>query len=148
VTRKRTADPWMPADEYGRSLPYFTVNLLVKDLARSLPFYRDVLGARVEYQDADFVALSLERLSFMLHADHAYDQHPIYARLQRSPERGTGAELRVLGLDPDAVESRARACGATIVQPATNKGHGWREMMVADPDGYVWAIGIPIPSLH
>ena len=28
MTKQRTSDPWMPADEYGRSLPRFTVNLL------------------------------------------------------------------------------------------------------------------------
>ncbi len=147
MTRKRTGEPWMPADEYGRSLPYFTVNLIVKDLARSVPFYRNVLGAQVKYEDPDFVALVLESFSFMLHADHAYDQHPVHERLMRSPERGTGAEFRILGLDPDAVEARARARGLAILQPATDKPYGWREVMVADPDGYVWAVGAPIPRL-
>lgn len=147
MTKKRTSEPWMAADEYGRSLPYFTVNLIVKDLPRSVAFYRDVLGATVEYSDPDFVALELETLSFMLHAEHAYDHHPIYERLRCTAERGTGVELRVLGVNPDAVEARARARGANIVQPATDKPHGWREMMVADPDGYVWAVGVPIPRL-
>jgi catechol 2,3-dioxygenase-like lactoylglutathione lyase family enzyme len=147
VTKKRTHEPWMPADEYGRSLTYFTVNLIVKDLPRSVAFYRDVLGATVEYEDPDFVALALETLSFMLHAEHAYDHHPIYERLLSTTERGTGAELRVLGINPDAVEARARARSGTIIQSATDKPHGWREMMVADPDGYVWAIGVPIPKL-
>jgi hypothetical protein len=54
----------------------------------------------------------------MLHADHTYDHHPLYARLQTPGQRGTGAELRVLGLDPDAVERRARHAGAEILQPA------------------------------
>jgi hypothetical protein len=26
------------------------------------------------------------------------------------------------------------------------KGHGWREVMVEDPDGYLWAVGVPTPS--
>jgi catechol 2,3-dioxygenase-like lactoylglutathione lyase family enzyme len=147
VTKKGSSKPWMAADEYGRSLPYFTVNLIVRNLPRSVTFYRDVLGATVEYEDPDFVALALETLSFMLHAEHAYDHHPIFERLRSTAERGTGAELRVLGINPDAVEARARARNATIVQSATDKPHGWREMMVADPDGYVWAIGVPIPKL-
>ena len=50
------------------------------------------------------------------------------------------------GLDPDAVERRARARGAKVVQPVTTKGHGWREVMVEDPDGYLWAVGVPGPS--
>jgi len=32
----------MPAAEYGRSLPVFTVNLLVTDVVRGVEFYRNV----------------------------------------------------------------------------------------------------------
>lgn len=136
----------MPADEYGRSLPRFTLNLLVRKVERSLPFYRDVLGATVRYADADFAALNLNGLDFMLHADHTYDHHPVYARLQERGVRGTGAELRVLGIDPDALEARARAAGATILQPAKDFPHGWRDVMLADPDGYLWAVGVALPK--
>src|SRR5437667_12631294 len=116
MTKTRMGESWMPADEYGRSLPRFTVNLLVRDVARSIPFYRDVLGAAVRYADGDFAALYLAGLDFMLHADHTYDQHPWTTRLAEPQLRGTGAELRVLGLDPDAVENSARAAGAIVRQ--------------------------------
>ena len=146
MTKKRTGEPWMPSDDYGRSLPRFTVNLLVRDVTRSMAFYRDVLGAAVQYADVDFAALELAGLEFMLHADHTYEGHPLYSRLTGSTERGTGAELRLFGVDPDAVEARARAHGANVVQPARDKPHGWRDVMVADPDGYVWAVSVPLPK--
>ncbi len=146
MTKTRMGEAWMPADEYGRSLPRFTVNLLVHDVTRSIPFYRDVLGAAVRYADGDFAALNLAGQDFMLHADHTYDQHPSHTRLAEAKLRGTGTELRVLGVDPDAVEKRARACGATILQPAKDFPHGWRDVMVVDPDGYVWAVGVPLPK--
>jgi uncharacterized glyoxalase superfamily protein PhnB len=144
MTMKRSGDAWMPAEAYGRGLPKFSVNLLVRDVQTSLPFYRDVLGATVRYADADFAALNLAGAEFMLHADHAYDHHPLHARIDRIGEglRGAGAELRVMGVDPDEVQVRAKAAGATIVQPAADFPHGWRDVMVADPDGYVWAIGV------
>ncbi|PYU15947.1 MAG: hypothetical protein DMG29_05220 [Acidobacteria bacterium] len=144
MTKKRTGDSWIPADEYGRQLPRFTVNLLVRDLARSLAFYKEVLGAKERYSDPDFAALELNGLEFMLHADHTYDQHPLASRLAASGPRGTGTELRLLGADPDALEDRAKARGAAVIQPAADKPHGWREVIVADPDGYVWAVGVPI----
>ena len=75
MTMKRSDASWMPADEYGRQLPKFCVNLLVRDVQRSLPFYRDVLGAAVRYSDEDFATLNLAGFEFMLHSDHAYDHH-------------------------------------------------------------------------
>ena|SRR6516165_5257346 len=144
MTMTRTGDSFMPADEYGRLLPKFSVNLLVRKPARSVPFYRDVLGATVRYADDDFAALSLLGTDFMLHADHAYDHHPLYASLQAARERGVGAELRFLGLDPEQVEERAKRAGVTIVQPTKDFPHGWREVTLLDPDGYIWTVGVPI----
>jgi uncharacterized glyoxalase superfamily protein PhnB len=144
MTTTRMGGGWIPADEYGRGLPTFTVNLLVRNVAKSLLFYRDVLGAAVRYADADFAALALQGTDFMLHADHTYDHHPTYARLRNEGLRGTGAEIRVMGIDPDAVEERARKVGAKIVQEPRDFPHGWRDVMLEDPDGYVWAVGVAI----
>jgi len=144
MTMKRTGPGWMPADAYGRALPKFSVNLLVRNVERSLPFYRDVLQAVVHYADQDFAALELQSTQFMLHADHAYDQHPYFERLRAPGLRGTGAELRVMGIDPDQAEERARTSGMKVIQPAKDFPHGWRDVMLEDPDGYLWAVGVPI----
>jgi len=144
MTQKRTGGGWVPADEYGRSLPAFTVNLLVSDVEKSVAFYRDVLGVTVRYADLDFAALTIRGVDFVLHADHTYDHHPLYERLKADGPRGRGAELRVLGIDPDALEERARKMGAKVVQKARDFPHGWRDVMVEDPDGYVWAVGVKI----
>lgn len=147
MTQTRMGDAFMPADEYGRSLPTFSANLLVRSVANSVPFYRDVLGATLRYADNDFAAFSLRGIDFMLHADHAYDHHPLYASLQATCERGVGAELRILGIHPDQVEARAKQAGATIVQPSKDFPHGWREVTLLDPDGYIWTVGLPIPAM-
>lgn len=144
MTMKRTGDAWMPADKYGRELPQFTVNLLVRDLAKSLRFYQQVLGATVRYGDADFAAMALNEVEFMLHADHTYDRHPLFARLQRDGKRGDGAELRVKGIDPDELQKRAEGAGVTILQPVADFPHGWRDVILEDPDGYIWALGVPL----
>jgi len=143
--RKRTdaqRAAWMSSPAYSRLLPEFTVNLIVRDIDAALRFYREVLGATVHYADPDFAAIRVANLQLMLHADHTYDTHPWYDALQRGDRRGLGAELRLLGLDPDAVADRAAAAHAVIVRPPTTRGHGWRELSVEDPDGYVWAVGV------
>ena len=144
MTKTRMGEAWMPADEYGRGLPKFTLNLLVRDVAEAIPFYKDVLQATVRYADADFAAMEIGGTEFMLHADHAYDQHPLHERVHGVVVRGIGAEIRVMGIDPDAAEERAKNFGAEIVQEARDFPHGWRDVMLADVDGYVWAVGIPI----
>jgi uncharacterized glyoxalase superfamily protein PhnB len=144
MTMTRTGDAWMPAEEYGRALPKFSVNLLVRDLSQSLSFYQQVLGASVRYSDTDFAALVLNGVDFMLHADHTYDHHPLHTRLQSGGKRGTGAELRVMGIDPDILQQRAEAAGAIILQRAADFPHGWRDIILEDPDGYIWAVGVPL----
>src|SRR5882757_5663368 len=126
MTKTRMGEAWMQADEYGRGLPKFTVNLLVRDA------------------DADFAAMEIGGTEFMLHADHAYDQHPLHERVHGVVVRGIGAEIRVMGIDPDAAEERAKKFGAEIVQEVRDFPHGWRDVMLADVDGYVWAVGVAI----
>jgi uncharacterized glyoxalase superfamily protein PhnB len=137
---KRPGQTWIPAPAYGALLPQFTVNLLVRDIDVALAFYRAVLNASVHYADPDFAAVRVLGLEFMLHADHAYEHNPWFPRLQGGEGRGLGAELRLLGVNPDEIAERARRAGAVVGEVAF-RVHGWREVMVQDPDGYVWAVG-------
>src|SRR5258708_14499327 len=91
---------FMPADHYGRGMRPFSVNLLVRDTRVSLASYERVLGAAVRYADDDFAVLKLLDFEFMLHADHAYDHHPLYERLQTPGLRGAGVGLRVFRSGP------------------------------------------------
>jgi len=123
----------MPADDFGRGMRPFSVNLLVRDMRASLAFYEKVLGAAVRYADGDFAVLKLLDFEFMLHVDHTYDHHPLYERLKIPGVRGTGVELRVFGIDPDSLERRAREARATIIQSTRDFPHGWRDVMLAEP---------------
>lgn len=138
----RTGDPWMPGYKYGALLPALTVNLIVLNVGRSVQFYQDVLGANVHYHDVDFAAMRIGAAEVMLHADHTHEDHPWHEALTTGQPRGLGAQIRLLGIDPDETERRARAVGATISVGAVTKGHGWREVLVRDPDGYEWAVGV------
>jgi uncharacterized glyoxalase superfamily protein PhnB len=144
--KKREGDPWVPAAAYGRLLPAFSLNLIVADVKKSLRWYEAVLEAFVHYSDEDFAAIKVGGADMMLHADHTYEGHPWHGKLAGGERRGLGAEIRLLGLDPDAVEERAHAATTEVIASAVNKGHGWREVWIADPDGYVWAVGIPTVS--
>jgi hypothetical protein len=136
----------MPAPEYGRLLRGLSMNLLVRDVAGALPFYADVLRLRLLYSDPDFAALEgKDGIRITLHADHTYDAQPESKRLAARGKRGTGAEIRLMGLDADEVERRARALGFEVTVPAfVPAGHRWRECRLEDRDGYMFAVGQPV----
>ena len=134
----------MSAADYGRTLSGLSVNLIVRDVARSVPFYTDVLGLRALHSDADFAALEGEGVRLQLHADHAYERMPWADRLRDGAKRGLGAEIRILGIDPDDAERRARASGYSVLVPVRDWPHGWRDCVLEDPDGYTFAVGVPL----
>ena len=141
----RTRDPWMPARQYSHTLQGLTLNLLVRDIARSLPFHREVLGAKVVYSDVDFAVLRYGEIEWMLHADHTYLDHPLHASLSEEAPRGVGAELRLHGRDPDEAEALARQLGFAVLAGSIDKPHGLREVYLVDADGYLWVPDIPSP---
>jgi catechol 2,3-dioxygenase-like lactoylglutathione lyase family enzyme len=132
-----------PAD-YGRTLSGLSVNLVVREVARSVPFYTGVLGLRLLYSDDDFAALERDGVRLQLHADHTYARMPWANRLKESAPRGVGAEIRILGIDPDAAEQRARDSGFNVTVPVRDWPHGWRDCVLEDPDGYTFAVGVPL----
>ena len=142
--KKRTNEPFMSADAYGRSLRGFGVNLLVSDVARAVAFQTEVLAVELIYQDPDFAVLAHGGQQWMLHADHTYGEHPLLALSGDGAIRGAGAELRLYGVDPDQAEARARARGDTVLAVPADKPHGLRECFLVDPDGYVWVPGIAL----
>jgi lactoylglutathione lyase len=145
VTTKRTGTPWMTPADYGRGLTGLSVNLVVRDIAKSLPFYRDVLGMTVHYADADFAALEIAGAKVQLHADHTYEHQPWAQRLAERGKRGLGAEIRIMGIDPDGAEKRARAAGVAVLNGTKDWPHGWRDVLLEDPDGYTFAVGTALP---
>ena len=144
MTTKRTGAPWKTPTQYGRTLTGLTMNLIVRDVATSLPFYRDVLGFTVHYADVDFAALQLADAKIQLHADHTYDHQPWGPRLADPGKRGLGAEIRILGIDPDAAERRAREHRVSVLSASRDWPHGWRDVVLEDPDGYTFAVGDPL----
>ena len=145
MTKTRTGDAFMPADDYGRALPKFSVNLLVRSVEKSLPFYRDILGATVRYADGDFAALALLDVDFMLHADHTYDHHPLYERLRAKgraePERNCACSASIPMHWKRAQGPRAqRSCGPRrIFRMAGAKSCWWIPMDTSGP----WACRPP-----
>lgn len=146
--KKRQGDPWMEPPAYARTLRGFNVNLVVRDVAPSVAFQREVLGAEVVYSDADLAVMRHDGHEWMVHAVHAYvgedgARMSFLTHTEAADTRGGGVELRLYGIDPDAAEARARARGDRVLAASSDKPHGLRECYLVDPDGYVWVPGVP-----
>ncbi|MGH6960164.1 MAG: hypothetical protein ACREE7_06765, partial [Dongiaceae bacterium] len=119
VSKRGAQQPWMTAPAYGQSLQGMSINLLVRDVPRSVVFQRDVLGAVVVYSDADIAVLRRDMpgagVEWMLHADHTYGNHPLLAITGDGALRGAGVEFRLHHCDPDAVVAAADRLGYTVL---------------------------------
>jgi len=143
MVMKRTKEPWMRADDFGRSLPRgIGINLLVTEIAPTEELLRLVLGANTIHADEDFAAIELLGSVLMLHADHSYLDHEMTGVTAGVEIRGAGIEIRVYGADPDRAEASARQLGHTILAASMDKPHGLRECHIVGPDGYIF-----VPSL-
>lgn len=126
------------ADDFGRKLSGFGINLLVRDVPTNTEFLRQVLQFDVLRQSADYAILRHDQMLLQLHADHTYSNNPLPSLLPENGPRGAGIELRLYDVDPDQAEARAMATGYVVLQPTADKPHGLRECFLLDPDGYCW----------
>ena len=115
-----------------------TPNLLVRDVAKSLSFYRDVLGFTIKESvpaAEPYVFVMLERdgtLVFLNDIKAAEDDYP---PARSMPQGGTAALFFVItGVDAyhDVVAPKA-----TVILPLKTQFYGMREFAVTDPDGHI-----------
>jgi len=112
---------------------------VVSDIAKSIEYYRDVLGFTADFQYGTptfYVCLCRDEVSL----------HLIAARqTKRLP--GNGA-ICVFVKDVDAVHAELAARGARVVKPPQNYDYGMRDFDVLDLDGnqLVYGMGTTAPG--
>lgn len=145
----------LEADEMGRALQGFGVNLLVSDALKYAENLARVLGARVIRAEKAFALIALPgsdasdyvegHLLLQIHADFTYHQNPYFSLLPELGRRGAGVELRLFDTDPDALAQRASDDPDwTVLQAPTDKPHGLREAYLLDGHGYCWVVSTPV----
>ena len=115
-----------------------TPNLLVRDVARSTAFYRDVLGFEMSDTVPDkepfvFVWMKRDTVSVFLNdINAAAHDYPAAASL---PAGGTAALFFVIS-GVDAYHA-AVAPKANVIMPLKTQFYGMREFAITDPDGHI-----------
>jgi uncharacterized glyoxalase superfamily protein PhnB len=115
-----------------------TPNLIVSDVARSVAFYRDVLGFSVqmtvpEAEPFVFAIMVSGSVEIFLNApEPAFQEYPAFK------DRPLGGTL-TLFVEVDGVRRAhdAIASKVTVVMPLEDKWYGMTEFAFLDPDGYV-----------
>ena len=127
------------APTFGRSLSGLGLNIVVRNVARTVGFLQQVFSMQAFRVSDKFAILRYGGQIFQLHADVTYAANPLLGLLPSLDARGAGVELRLYDSDPDDAVARASGHeGVTILQEPTDKPHGLREAYILCPDGYAW----------
>ena len=136
VAKKKTSKRARPVRRAPETLrmraaaPGFTVN----DIARSLAWYRDVLGFIVKDRwdhegKLGGVEMMAGSVSFMLSQDD----------WKKGRDRAKGEGVRIYcttAQDVDVLAKQIKARGGTLAQEPRDEPWGMRDFAVVDPDGY------------
>jgi len=115
-----------------------TPNLLVRDVAKSLAFYRDILGFTIGETVPDkepfvFVWMKHGDVSVFLNdINAAAHDYPAAASL---PQGGTAALFFII-TDVDGYHAKV-APKTKVIMPLKTQFYGLREFAVTDPDGHI-----------
>lgn len=95
----------------------------VRDLARSMEFYRNILGFEVEWNAGSICSIGRDHCSIMLQMQEAASAGCVW-----------------IGIADDSIFRVIEQSGAPILRPPTNQPWAY-EMKVADPDGNILWLG-------
>ena len=133
-------------------------NLAVRDIARSVRFYRDTIGMTLtmtvsperevgwpgEIEGASFATLEWDDCQLMLQTVASLaDELEVFEPDHTPIPSGT---IYFRGLHPDTV--RDRVVPADVVKGPQRSWYGMTELYVRDPDGYVICIGAADESIE
>lgn len=115
------------------------VVLAVRDVERSLAFYRDVLGFELEalYDDPPYAILVRAGVRLSL-AEEGHEAPDHDVRLQAPTDRSTAQALLVLEVDDARAALReVEAAGAELEAPLYSPPWGGHRFFLRDPDGWL-----------
>jgi lactoylglutathione lyase len=102
-----------------------TIILIVKDMERSVAFYRDIVGLKVEMHTPYWSSLSAGNISLGL--------HPETGKAKVAPTMGCTFGFEVADIQQTVLDLKAR--GVRIQMEPKREDFGWLAI-VADPDDY------------
>ena len=125
-----------------------TAHLAVREASKAIEFYQKAFGADVQdvHKSPDgkvmHASLKIGDSTFML-----ADENPGMGCPSPQSLGGSPVILHIYVEDVDALFSRAVAVGAKVTTPLANQFWGDRYGQIADPFGFLWALGAHIEDV-
>jgi lactoylglutathione lyase len=125
--------------------PYERVDyviLYVRDLDRSISFYRDVIGLPFKFTESGYAEFATEGTKFAL-----YDRAGLPALIGREgtdPE--ATMEVAFLVGDVDVEARRLTEAGVSVLSGPLDRPWGQRTFHLLDPDGHVVELAQDLPA--
>lgn len=119
--------------------------LAVRDVPRAVAFYVEAFGAMEEGER--IVAPDGPQVAVLTIAGHHVGVATEAPELRTASPETVGATTVRISLhvdDPDSVQARAVAAGATELFPVADQPYGLRQGRVVDPFGHHWLIARPL----
>ncbi|WP_199432836.1 VOC family protein [Qaidamihabitans albus] len=104
----------------------------VESLARSVTFYRDVIGLDVRIEGDGYVEFAMDNTKFSL-----FERAKLPELIGREGGRPPCGEVGFIVDDVDAEAERLREAGAEILTGPVDRPWRERTLHVADPDGNI-----------
>lgn len=140
-------------------MAYILADLFVRDVQRSLAYYRDVLGFEVkgewtpEGQPTSWGWVALGECQVMFNSlpsayEGPYAKDVMFQKQLELNRWGVGVALffRDAVPDIDAYFKRVREAGAVVVEMPATKPYGWYQFLIEDLDGY--RLGFSVDANH
>ena len=124
-------------------MPKIIPEVVISNMDRSMAFYtslgfvQDQVGI-VDDKGSQWYSLVMGDATVWILREDAMDG------FQTDTPRGHGVHLYLTVDDVDGLYAQLKASGAKIVHEIATQWYGLREFIVADPDGYLWTINMPV----
>jgi catechol 2,3-dioxygenase-like lactoylglutathione lyase family enzyme len=120
------------------------ITLFVEDLERSKPFYQDVFGLSVFFEDANSAVFKFENtLINLLKIPAAIEL--IKPGVVASREAGSRFQFTIPVDDVDAACAELAAQGVKLLNGPMDRPWGIRTASFMDPDGHIWEFAQRLP---
>ena len=120
-------------DAYVHPTEQLVTEIVVRDIARSVDFYRR-LGFALLRDGGDFVELTWEDHRLYLAEISAF--HEVAGVALPAPPTFPLANVRVMVPNVDDYWRLANELGARVIVPIADRYYGLRDFIIADPDGF------------